>query len=133
MIVYHMVLMASIYFHFYNICGFTSSVSCMTSEIVESVMKNNSTYREQKLTPHDVNMTSVMEDPVDLLVFRVVTDSSSGQQSSRMNHRAHYLSPHGNVKQTRGSSSTYSAEEYAKFEASKQSFEDQMRLLEDQS
>ena len=104
MIIYHMILMVVLYFHFYNICGFTSSVSCMSHEIVESVMKNNGTYRDQKLTPHDVNMTHFMENDADMLVFRVVSsDPSQGTSSSRFNYKAVYLSPKGDVVQYRGS------------------------------
>lgn len=129
MIVYHLVFMASIYFHLYNICGFTSSVSCMTSEIVDSVMKNNSTYRDQKLSPHDVNMTSFMNDTMDLLVFRVVNVDpyqASSQQISRLNYKAHYLSPNGNVKQTRGS--THAADENAIYEQKLQTWDEELQL-----
>ena len=98
--------MAAIYFHFYNICGLTSSVTCMAGEIVESIMKNNATYREQKVSYSDVNMTTFMDEESDILIFRVVAEDPYHLESthSRFNYKAHYLSPSGNVKQTRGSS-----------------------------
>ena len=45
-------LLVGLYFHFYNISPynvffFTSSVSCMTNEIIESVIMNNVTYRNR--------------------------------------------------------------------------------------
>lgn len=71
-VIYHALLIAMVYFHFYNINGFASSVSCMSHEVINSVMMNNATYRNQKLTPSDVNMTQFFEENADIYVFRVV-------------------------------------------------------------
>jgi len=51
MLLYHMILIVVLYFHLFNIQSysvlcFTSSVSCMSNEIIDSVMKSNATYRE---------------------------------------------------------------------------------------
>lgn len=76
----------------------------MASEIVDSIMKNDPTYREERLRPSDVNMTEFMEDKADLFVFRVVSHDpyNMDHSGSRFSQKAHYLSPNGNVKQTRG-------------------------------
>ena len=67
--------MAVLYFHLLNICGFTSSVSCMSNEIVDAMMKTNGTYRDNKLQPSDTNMTEFFETNADMYIFRIVTDS----------------------------------------------------------
>ena len=41
MICYHMLLMVVLYYHFYNVCGIASSVSCMSYEMVDALMKTN--------------------------------------------------------------------------------------------
>ena len=67
--------MALVYFHFYNINGIGSSVSCMSNEVINSVMINNATYRNLKQTPSDVNMTQFFDENADLYIFRIVAQS----------------------------------------------------------
>ena len=74
-VIYHLILMAVLYFHLLNICGFTSSVSCMSDEIVDSMMKTNGTYRDKKLQPSDMNMTDFFETNADIYIFRIVADT----------------------------------------------------------
>ena len=74
-VIYHIFLMALVYFHFYNINGIGSSVSCMSNEVINSVMINNATYRNLKLTPSDVNMTQFFDENADLYIFRIVAQS----------------------------------------------------------
>lgn len=70
---YTFVLMAVIYFHLYNICGFmTSSTNCMANEITDTLMKNNQTFRDERLNLTDVNMTDFFEANSDIYVFRIV-------------------------------------------------------------
>lgn len=75
-VIYHLILMAVLYFHLLNICGFTSSVSCMSYEIIDSMLKSNNTFRgEAKVQPSDLNMTEFFDSQVDMYFFRVVTES----------------------------------------------------------
>ena len=109
-VIYHLILMAVLYFHLLNICGFTSSVSCMSNEIVESMMKTNQTHRDAKLTRSDLNMTDFFETNADIYVFRIVAphpdELLSGRAKtstgSRMSHRSVYLSEYGDVMQYQG-------------------------------
>ena len=117
---YHIILMAALYFHFYNICGFTSSVSCMSKEIVDSLMKNNATYREQKMGPSDVNMTQFFDEHADIYVFRVVAPTperilagahagAPRKSGSRLSQKSVFLSEKGDVIQYRGNSEDMAA------------------------
>ena len=104
--------MAVLYFHLLNICGFTSSVSCMSDEIIESMMKTNSTHRDRKLANSDLNMTDFFDTHADIYVFRIVTNSpeelltgtSRSSAVSRMSHKSVYLSESGDVMQYKGNS-----------------------------
>ena len=71
-VIYHLILMAVLYFHLYNICGITSNVSCMSHEIIEGVMKNNETYRKENHSASNVNVTHFFDEIADIYVFRIV-------------------------------------------------------------
>ena len=71
-VIYHLILMAVLYFHLYNICGITSNVSCMSHEIIEGVMKNNETYRKEHHSANNVNVTHFFEEIADIYIFRIV-------------------------------------------------------------
>ena len=47
----------------------------MSDEIVDSMMKTNGTYRDNKLQPSDMNMTDFFETNADIYIFRIVADT----------------------------------------------------------
>ena len=73
-IVGHMFLMAFLYMHLYNVCGFTSSVSCMQNEIVESIVKHNGTYQNQRQLTDTLDVSSYLTSNMDILLFRIVAE-----------------------------------------------------------
>ena len=112
------VFFAAFYFHLTNVCGFTSTVPCMRSEMQEALMRYNATYREfarHKEGNYDeiMNMTRFFEEEADIFVYRIISDSPeqrfymNGNYSNRhsrslLSHKVIYLSPNGDIVQYKG-------------------------------
>ena len=86
-------------FHVFHICGF-STTSCMSSQIQDALLKTNQTYRNlNSEAPQDFNLTSFLEQEVDLFYFRIVDSVNSLE---RKNTKSIYLSPDGDMTIRRG-------------------------------
>ena len=108
-LIFHFFLTAILYFHFYNICGFTSQAKCLSTEIVDFLTKHN---KEARQDLSNFNITNFFETEADIYVLRIVSDTpdrilekrNKGGYNSGRNQKTVFLSPAGDVSSYKGSS-----------------------------
>lgn len=71
----YFIFFATMYFHLSNVCGYTSTVVCMSSEIVEGLVRHDPAWRDARHDYTQVNMTEFFSEQADMYVLRIISGS----------------------------------------------------------
>jgi len=120
-LLYNVVLISFLFFHIYNICGYTSSSVCLQTEIIEGLLKYkmsvppDQTMKTKQETFNNFNATEFFDTESDIFVVRINADSpmkmltkkskDQGAGSSSFSHQMVYFGPSGEVLQYKGHAS----------------------------